>query len=194
MNGHGKMLMKIYRVWLGLMVLFCLIPVTASAWELAGTKTIYLHDREGQKIEAGSVEFKPEGTQIGFNVHWNHDRMKDYFLSMREFKCFEGKHEIQCQVPYPYQNPKTINTDHYAWLENHLLFLYKSPKEFGANLWNGIYYELKPTPTGLTGYPHAIDLVAIGAPPERLDVPPYPAGERTPMAEGVRWFTHLTIE
>jgi hypothetical protein len=166
----------------------------AMAWELSGTKLIYLHDKAGQKTEAGTVEFKPQGSQVGFDIHWNHAAMKDYFLSMREFKCFEGSTEVQCQVPYPYPNPKTISANDFAWLENNLLFLYKAPKDFGANLWNGIYYELRMTPAGLVGNPHAIDLVAIGAPPDQPNVPPYPKNERTPMTEGSRWFTHLTIE
>jgi hypothetical protein len=186
--------MNIRRFCISLISLLFFASGAAGAWEFSGTKMIYLHDKSGGKIEAGTVEFKPQGSEIAFDIQWNHAAMKDYFLSMREFKCFDGPSEVQCQVPYPYPNPKTISLNNFAWLENNLLFLYKAPKDFGANLWNGIYYELRLTPTGLVGDTNAIDLVAIGAPPDQPNVPPYPKSERSPMAEGSRWFNHLTIE
>lgn len=184
----------LHLVTVSFSLLIAVFSQHALSWELSGTKDIFLHDKSGKKIAAGFVDFKPNGDAITFDVHWNHAVMKDYFLSMREFKCFDGQDEIQCQVPYPYKSPKTITPSNLAWLEHHLLFLFKAPKNFGANLWNGIYYELKPGPQGLIGLPNAVDLVAIGAPPDRLDVPPYGKNERTPMPEGARWFTHLSIE
>lgn len=184
------------KMWLTILCMCAIFGYSDQSlgWELSGQKEIYLHNKLGEKIAVGYVEFKPVNQDISFDIHWNHAKMKDYFLSMREFKCLDGRDEIQCQVPYPYQSPKTITATNYAWLEHHMLFLFKAPKNFGANLWNGIYYELKATPTGLVGTPHAVDLVAIGAPPEKLDVPPYGKNERTPMPEGARWFTQMTIE
>lgn len=186
--------MKMIRVLLVALLSFGLGGVPALAWDFAGTKNIYLHTKLGEKVLVGTVEFKPAGDQIAFVVHWDHAHMKDYFLSMREFKCLDGVKEVQCQVPYPYKSPKSITQNNFSWLENNLLFLYKSPKDFGANLWNGIYYELKLTDAGLIGLPQAIDLVAIGSPPDKLDVPPYPANERSPMPPGSRWFSQISIE
>jgi hypothetical protein len=99
---------------------------------------VALHTRDGQAIPIGSITFLPQGDRIGFSLQLAHDRFKDYFLSMKEFKCLDGGEEIQCHVPYPYANPATVTPDDLAWLEHALLFLYKLPTEFGARLWNGL--------------------------------------------------------
>ena len=186
--------MKIRLILICLSMLFSFMVFPLKAWELIGTKDIYLQDKSGSKILIGHVDFKPDGNQIAFDIHWNHEKMKDYFLSMREFKCLDGQDEVQCLVPYPYKSPKTVTPSNFAWLEHHTLFLYKEPRNFGANLWNGIYYEFKLTDAGLLGTPNAIDLVSIGAPPDNLEIPPYGKNERSMMPEGARWFKNLSIE
>lgn len=169
-------------------------PNTTYALNLSGEKIIYLHDQLGKKTPAAKIIFTPKGNVITYTIDWNHSQMKDYFLSMREFKCFEGETEVQCQVPYPYKNPQTIENNNYIWLEHSLLFLFKAPKNFGAKLWNGIYYKLSVSEQGLIGEPQAIDLNLIAAPPENIDVAPYGPEERGAMNQGARWFTKLTIE
>lgn len=72
---------------------------------------------------------------------------------------------------YPYVQPGTIIANDFSWLEHALLFFYKQPSDFGAKLWNGVYYQLKPTDKGLVGEPQALDIGLIGVPPENLDVP-----------------------
>jgi hypothetical protein len=171
-----------------------IIPIASFAWDLSGEKTIYLHDQSGKKTPAAKIIFTPKGNTVTYTIDWNHAQMKDYFLSMREFKCFEGETEVQCQVPYPYKNPQIIENNNYIWLEHSLLFLFKAPKNFGAKLWNGIYYKLSPSEKGLFGEAQAIDLNLIAAPPENLNVAPYGPEERGAMTSGARWFTHLTIE
>lgn len=171
-----------------------IVPCTSFAWNFSGEKIIYLHDQLGKKIPAAKIMFTPNADAITYTIDWNHALMKDYFLSMREFKCFEGETEVQCLVPYPYKNPQTIEKNNYIWLEHSLLFLFKAPKNFGAKLWNGIYYKLSLSEQGLTGEPQAIDLNLIAAPPENLNIAPYGPEERGAMTQGARWFTHLTIE
>jgi len=112
---------------------------------------------------------------------------------MKEFKCLDGGDEIQCHVPYPYANPATVTADDLAWLEHALLFLYKLPTEFGASLWNGLYYRMAITEDGIVGTPEAIDLNLISAPPADGSVAPYGAMERTEIAPGSRWIRALTI-
>lgn len=170
------------------------LALPALAWEMAGSKTLSLVGRDGQATAIGQVEFTPQGGRTGVRVVMDHAVVKDYFLSMREFKCLAGGTEVQCHVPYPYKNPASVTADDLAWLEHALLFFYKQPTDFGAKLWNGVYYRLALTPQGLVGTPQAIDLNAIGAPPAQAHVPPYAPAERSDMPAGTRWFGQLLIQ
>ena len=171
------------------------LPSTAMAWELQGTKTLVAHTRDQQRLTLGTVDFtpRPDGT-VAFAVHMDHAKFTDHFLSMKEFKCVEGGGEVSCHVPYPYPNPGTVTPTDLAWLEHHLLFLFKLPKEFGAKLWNGLYYQLERTDKGLVGRPQSIDLNLISAPPEQPDRPPYRPALRDDVPAGVRWIESLSIE
>jgi hypothetical protein len=112
---------------------------------------------------------------------------------MKEFKCLEGA-EVSCHVPYPYPNPHTIASNDLAWLEHSLLFLFKSPKDFGAKLWNGIYFHFTPAGSRLIGRAQAIDLNDISAPSAHPEIPPYSADARSDYPEGARWLDQLVIE
>lgn len=171
------------------------LPSGAMAWELQGTKTLVAHTRDQQRLTLGTVDFtpRPDGT-VAFAVHMDHAKFTDHFLSMKEFKCLEGGGEVTCHVPYPYPNPRTVTATNLSWLEHHLLFLFKLPKEFGAKLWNGLYYQLSLTPQGLVGRPQSIDLNLISAPPDQADKPPYRPALRDDVAAGVRWIDRITIE
>lgn len=173
---------------------FLLAASPVWAWQFEGAHSIKLHPRVGDPVGIGTVEFRPQGDRYGFTVKLDHERFKDFFLSMREFKCLEGDGEIQCHVPYPYRQPASVTPSDLSWLEHSLLFLFKSPREFGAKLWNGLYYRLEAGPTGLTGYPQAVDLNQIGAPPSNLDIPPFGPSERSEIPAGTRWFGKITIE
>ena len=167
-------------------------PCSASAWDMSGTQTVTMHTRDGEAIPIGTVTFQPQGERTGFELHLDHKAFKDFFLSMREFKCVEGA-EIQCHVPYPYPNPATVTRDDLSWLEHALLFLYKTPSEFGARLWNGLYYRMEITDEGIVGTAEAVDLNLISAPPADAAVAPYVPAERTEIAPGSRWIGKLTI-
>lgn len=188
----------LYRIrrWLLLVSvgLLTLMNLPASAWEMAGTKTIRLHGRDGQAHPVGTVQFQPKGDKIAFIVKMDPARLKDFFLSMREFKCLEGSGEIACHVPYPYSHPATVSATDLVWLEHSLLFLFKQPKDFGAKWWNGLYYRLQLTDQGLVGTPEAIDLNQISAPPGDLTTPPYGPPARSAIAPESRWFNRLSIE
>lgn len=173
--------------------LFALSYPTAFAWEMAGSKEVTLHTRDGQDIPIGSITFEPRGDRIGFSLHLDHARFKDFFLSMKEFKCLEGREEIQCHVPYPYANPVTVTPGDLTWLEHSLLFLYKLPADFGARLWNGIYYRMAVTENGIVGTPQAVDLNLISAPPADTSAAPFGPMERTEIPPGSRWISTLTI-
>lgn len=178
-------------------LLACLtaVPPTVGAWEMVGTRTLTLHARNGDLVKLGTVQFTPQADgRTRFAVTAATENFKDFFLSMKEFKCLEGMGEIFCHVPYPYAQPSTIDATDYAWLEHSLMFMFKTPAEFGAKLWNGIYFQLRLTDQGLEGKPQAIDLNQISAPPDRPDVPPYRPALRDDIPPNARWFNRLTIE
>lgn len=180
---------------LGLLGLTCW-PLVAGAAPLAGTRNVVLHSADGAQLVIGQVAFTPGADGVAsFALKVDHGRFTDHFLSMREFKCVEGRGEILCHVPYPYPQPGWVSTADLAWLEHALLFMFKLPGDFGAKLWNGVYFRLQPAPGGgLVGTPQAVDLNLIGAPPARPEVPPYGPARRDDIRPGARWFERLTIE
>ena len=180
---------------LGAALILAGVCAPACAWELAGRKTVSLHTRDGQVLTLGTVVFQPgEGGLTGFVLAVDHGRFKDYFLSMKEFKCLEGQGEVFCHVPYPYRQPGTVTATDFAWLEHSLLFMFKRPAEFGAQLWNGVYFHLQAGERGLVGTPQAVDLNLIGAPPAQAALPPYRPALRSDIPAGARWASHITIE
>jgi len=184
-------LRQFVSLFCGLVALALSMP--ASAWELAGSKIIRLHTRDGQSIAIGTVDFAPKGEESSFQLNLDPAKLKDFFLSIKEFKCLEGE-EIHCHVPYPYANPGTVSRKDLRWLEHSLLFLYKQPKDFGARLWNGLYYQMALTEKGIVGTPQAIDLVQIGAPPADTAIPPFGPGDRSDIPPNSRWISSLSIE
>jgi len=172
-----------------------LAPLPAQAWELAGTRTLLLHGRDGPPLRLGTVQFTPQADgRSAFVLQMDASRFKDFFLSMKEFKCVESPQEVFCHVPYPYAQPGTVSATDLAWLEHSLLFMFKTPSEFGAKLWNGVYYRLAVTDQGLVGTPQAVDLNRISAPPAQPGVPPFRPALRDDIAPGARWFHRLTLE
>jgi hypothetical protein len=175
--------------------LVLLFTPNAQAFDLQGQKKIVLHARDGASVVIGTVDFTPAAAgRTAFKITLDHHKTVDHFLSMREFKCVPGQGEILCHVPYPYAQPGTVTATDLAWLEHALLFMFKTPSEFGAKLWNGIYFQLQATDKALVGTAQAVDLNQIGSPPAWLDVPPYPKAKRDEIREGARWFGRLTIE
>lgn len=176
------------------LALWLIAPFPVQAWELEGTKTISLITRDDQALAIGTVTFHPEGDRIGFAVALDIPKFKDYFLSMKEFKCLDGGVEVQCYVPYPYANPHTITPTDFSWLEHSLLFFFKNPSEFGAKLWNGLYYHMTMTDQGLQGTPKAVDLNLIAAPPDDLAKPPFDTSLQGDISPGARWIKALRIQ
>ena len=176
-------------------LLFMSVSGWVGAWELEGNKIITAHTRDKQHTRIGVVHFEPQqdGT-ITFKVTMDHAVFTDYFLSMKEFKCLGSPVEVTCHVPYPYKQPGKVTPQDLTWLEHNLLFLFKTPAEFGAKLWNGLYYRLTLTDTGLVGAPMAIDLNHISAPPDDLSVPTFGPDHRDAIPAGTRWLESITIE
>jgi len=170
-------------------------PMTyaAAGWNLDGTKQVLLHSRGGDSIPIGTVNFSHAGDNIAFHLSINTNKMKSYFLSMRDFRCIDGE-EVTCYVPYPYVNAGIIKAGDYSWLEHSFLFFTKSPREFGARMENGIYFAFKLTSEGLIGTPQRVDLNLIASPPEDLTVAPFSQVERRDEPAGARWIESISIE
>ena len=166
-------------------------PATSPA--LKGQKRIILHTRDGQAIPVGTVVFIPTATGSRFDVQIAPERTTTYFLSMRNFRCVEGD-EVFCHVPYPYPLGETVAPGRLDWLEHALLFLSKSPKEFGARFENGIYFRMEIDGSRIVGTPQGIDLEDIGSPPDDPTIPPYSRIDRFDEPEGDNWIARLTIE
>ena len=177
-------------------VVCALSPVAAArAQSLEGTKSIALQTRDGNSIRIGTVNFtKASGGGYEFSLQMDGGVFSDHFLSMREFKCFGGTPELMCLVPYPYKSSATIGEADFAWLEHSLLFMFKRPSDFGAKLWNGVYFQLTRTPRGFAGTPQAVDLNYISAPPSDLTVPPFKRALREDYPADSRWIRSMSIE
>lgn len=166
-----------------------------QAFDYSGTKTLVAVTRDGARTAIGRVEFTPQppgGAAVKVGV--DPAVMRDHFLSMREFKCLPAEVEITCFVPYPYASPARVQPGDLAWLEHHLLFFFKQPRDYGAKLWNGMVFKLREEGSALVGEPQAIDLNRLGVPPERPDVPLYGPVDRDDFAPGVRWVVQIRIE
>jgi len=170
-----------------------IFPTLSSAGELLeGDKKILLSNPSGEFIQIGSLSFQPQGESSRYQLHLDHQRFTDYFLSMKEMKCLEGP-ELWCHLPYPYQQPRTVTRDDLRWLEHDLLFMFKKKGEFGANFWNGIYYHLRVENGMIVGEAEAVDLNLLASPPDELTQPPIEAAERDPLDRANRWLPDIEI-
>ncbi len=169
-------------------------PPALAAFEFNGSKQVTAVMGDGQRTVIGQLRFTPVAGGSTFTLALRTEVFTDHFLSMREFKCLPGGPEISCHVPYPYANPARVAPGDLGWLEHHLLFLHKSPAEFGARLWNGLLFELREQGDTLVGTPRAVDLNEIAAPPANPAVPPYGRARRHEVPAGARWLRQIVIE
>ena len=182
-----------------LATLLALAPLQAQAWDLAGPHAVLLHTHDGSRMQLGTVTFAPaDKGRSAFTLVMDPARFKDFFLSIKEFKCVEGGAEVFCHVAYPYPQPGTVSVQSgaadFAWLKHSLLFMFKTPTEFGAKIWSCVYFQLRLTEQGLDGRPQAVDLNRSSAPPDQPSLPPLRPALGDDIAPGARWFNRLTIE
>jgi len=159
---------------------------------LSGEKRIILKGNKGEQLNIGSVTFVPKGKTVSYTITIDHTHFTDYFLSMKEMKCLEGP-ELWCHLPYPYEQPRTVSADNFSWLAHDLLFMYKKKGEFGANFWNGIYYQMKIENGRILGVAQAVDLNQLAAPPDDLSTPPFGEFERTDIEPQPRFLPFVEI-
>lgn len=158
-----------------------------------GTKQISLLDNKGKRLSIGSIKFSAQKATIYYQIQLEHKLFKDHFLSMKEMKCLEGP-ELWCHLAYPYNNPRNITKTDFSWLSHDLLFMYKKPSEFGANFYNGIYYNFKLESGRLIGTAMAIDLNLLAAPPEDQTQPPITVHDIDEIELTNRWLPIIEIK
>ena len=130
--------------------------------------SIYLIDQNGEALDIGRVEFAAvDYDNYTVNVTIESPAFSDQFLSMRPFDCIAESAEWYCYLPYPYELRRTVSKDDLTELEYQLLFIWKSPKDFGIDAWNGVYYQLDWQDDGsLAGTLLQGDLNVLAEPPE----------------------------
>ena len=56
-----------------------------------GSKQINLRDNKGNRLLIGAINFSIKEEVVHYQIHLKHKLFKDYFLSMKEMKCFRDK-------------------------------------------------------------------------------------------------------
>jgi hypothetical protein len=130
---------------------------------------VALIDRAGKELIIGNVEFSGfRNGQSGFAVNLESPRFSDHFLSMRPFRCLEGEQEWFCHMTYTYKLRRIISKKDLRDLSYSLLFIRKTPAEFGIDAWNGLYYDLTFNDDGsISGELLEGDLNVLASPPEK---------------------------
>lgn len=134
-----------------------------------GEKTVTLISYDGKKQDIAKVNFKPGTTPgtVSFSVKLIDAPFKDEFLSMRPFRCLPDTKEMWCHLAYPYTNKREISAGDLQDLEYDLLFLYKPPKGYGIDAWNGLYFKLALQADGsLNGTVFETDMNVLAIPPD----------------------------
>ena len=158
MNGFVLFIMVFYSVL-----------IHASPFE--GTQKIYLVSSGDELTHIANIEFKTQDHNSTYELTIVDEAFENQFLSMRPFQCIMGKKQVMCHVPYPYKKKGFLTDTDLLDLSLDLLFLHKSPSEYGINLWNGIFYKLQRNGNKIDGVVHEVDLNTIAAPPEDPAIP-----------------------
>ncbi len=184
---------KVCLLLMGMLLMVANGVCVSSENVLDGDKTIYLLDNKGKAYDIGQVLFIVDESITRFEVEIDYQGFTDYFLSMKEMKCLEGP-ELWCHLKYPYPQPRTVSVTDLRWLSYDLLFMFKKPKEFGANFWNGIYYRFRVEGSTIVGEAQAVDLNHLASAPDDLSLPPFSEFDIEPIELSNRWLPKLVIE
>jgi hypothetical protein len=148
-------------------------PATLFATDFfQGEKQIFLIDQAGETTLIGSVEFLPDSEEGVYQFNLDRPKFQEHFLSMRPFQCLEHPQQMVCHLAYPYAIKRRIGQDELTDLEYDLLFLHKTPQEYGINAWNGLYYQLEFDDDRLKGSLQEVDLNILAVPPAEGELRP----------------------
>ena len=130
--------------------------------------TIYLVNQANEELTIGTIEFTNQtAAGAAYTIDIGGSAFNDHFLSMRPFECIEGPKDWFCYLTYPYPLKQVVTSNDLSDLEYNLLFIVKSPSEFGIDAWNGVYYQLTLQVDGsIKGMLLQGDLNVLQNPPE----------------------------
>jgi len=176
-------------IWLAVM------PLASKALDLVpGRYAIMLQSQDGVTLDVGTLELAgSEQGQMSYEIDWDDSQFSDQFLSMRPFKCLDGARTQWCRVPYPYANKRELSADDLTDLEYDLLFIWKKQGEYGINMWNGVYYDLERSESGLRGVMNDMDMDILSAPPEEGNLRPVGAYDLELADPDSHWLPHVSI-
>jgi hypothetical protein len=131
--------------------------------DLAGTRGIWLGNADGEKQRIGLVEFTAaENGKTRFRITME-EKLEEYFLAMRPFRCLTGPSQRLCHFPVELEAP-VISAGDLVPLEYALMFMRTPPKSLHINPFNGIYYKMTWTERGIVGQLHDVDMDPFIAP------------------------------
>jgi hypothetical protein len=156
----------------------------------AETRSVFLEDATGTRIEIAQVEISPDKPYV---LTMNDAPFTDHFLSMRPFKCLEGPAKNWCHVPYPYEIARDVSSN-LTDLEYDFLFVWKDKNEYGINMWNGVYYKMADENGKLIGTLHEMDMDVLSAPPDAGELRPLSAKHIHESDPDSHWLPRLVIE
>ncbi len=171
-----------------------LVASALAAEPLDGSKTIRFVEHNGASHPLATIEFSGTGATRSYKIVWHEKRFADHFLSMRPFKCFEGKTKYWCRVPYPYEIRRKVSSSDLTDLEYDTLFIWKGAKEYGINMWNGVYYRLAIEDGRLVGRLHEFDMDKLSAPPTAGNLRPIDQSELEPGEPDSHWLPKIVID
>ena len=176
------------------LMFLCLVGWTHAA-DFPEQASIYLLNSNSQETRIGEVGFtKADNGATAVQVRIDTDAFTEHFLSMRPFRCIEGDVEWFCYLEYPYDLRSVVTLDDLSDLEYQLLFIRKTPSEFGIDAWNGLYYKLQIEEDGsITGKLLEGDLNSLQSPPAEKYAKPVDLGEFIPGSKTKRLFPTLRI-
>jgi hypothetical protein len=170
-------------------VLTLILGLGASS-AMAETRSVYLLDEQGTRIQIANVEIEADGEYV---VSMRDEPFTNHFLSMRPFRCLDGPQKNWCHVPYPYEIKRNI-TDELTDLEYDFLFVWKGSGDYGINMWNGVYYNLQEVDGQIVGALHEMDMDTLSAPPDAGELRPIKAKHLHESDPESHWLPHLIVE
>ncbi len=180
--------------------LLLLLAFISPGWSISADfperADIFLVDSSEQETRIGEVGFTSSSTgstTVQLSIETG-EPFTEHFLSMRPFRCIESDTEWFCYLDYPYDLRSVVTADDLSDLEYQLLFIRKTPAEFGIDAWNGLYYKLELQSDGsITGKLLEGDLNSLQSPPAEKYAKPVDLGEFIPGDKKKRLFPTLKI-
>jgi len=181
---------------IALLLFASIFPHWSLATDFPEQAGIFLVDDKQQETKIGDVSFTNTAngaTSVLLNIDTG-GPFTEHFLSMRPFRCIEGKTEWFCYLEYPYDIRSVITKDDLSDLEYQLLFIRKTPSEFGIDAWNGLYYKLELKSDGsITGTLLEGDLNSLQSPPAEKYAKPVDLNEFIPGDKAKRLYPTMKI-